>query len=60
MPKLKLRDSFKVFCNKHKFEINNPQLEIIDSLDHFLNFKKNFLNFFLKKKINFVFIYMEM
>ena len=50
MPKLKLQDSFKLFCKKHKFEINNPQLEIIDSLDHFLNFKKNFLNIFLKKK----------
>ena len=40
-----LRDSFIQFCKINKFEINNKQLEIINSLNKFINPKKNFFNF---------------
>ena len=59
MSKKNLQDSFIEFCKKNKFEINNPQIEIISLLDKFINSKKNILNRSLKQKINFVFIYLE-
>ena len=47
---MNLEDSFKQFCKQNKYEINSEQIEIIISLDKFLNDKKSFLNRFLKKK----------
>ena len=58
MSKKNLQDSFIEFCKQNKFEINNPQIEIISLLDKFINSKKNILNRSLKQKINFVFIYL--
>ena len=40
--------SFKEYCTKNKFEINNQQIEIVQLLNKFLNPKKNFLNIFFK------------
>ena len=42
-----LQNSFIEFCKTKKFEINSNQVKIINSLDKFLNPKKNFLSFFL-------------
>ena len=42
-----LQNSFIKFCKTKKFEINSNQVKIINSLDKFLNPKKNFLSFFL-------------
>ena len=50
MKAMNLEDSFKQFCKQNKYEINSEQIEIIISLDKFLNDKKSFLNRFLKKK----------
>jgi cell division protein ZapE len=50
MLKLNFQDSFKEFCKNKKFEINNQQLEILESLEKFINPKKIFLNIFFKKK----------
>ncbi len=44
-----LQNSFKEFCHKKKFEINNKQIEILKSLEKFLFNKKNIFNFFSKK-----------
>ena len=49
MRKLNFQDSFKEFCKKNKYEENEQQLEIIDLLNRFLNFKDTFLNRFFKK-----------
>ena len=43
MHKISLQNSFKEFCKKNKFEINNPQIEIISLLDKFINSKKTIL-----------------
>jgi cell division protein ZapE len=45
-----LRNSFIEFCKTNKFEINNNQVEIIKSLDNFLNSKFFLLNYFLNYK----------
>ena len=51
MPKQSLQDSFKEFCKRNKFEVNNEQIEIINSLDKFLNQKSSLLgNLFKRKK----------
>ena len=50
MSKKNLQDSFIEFCKKNKFEINNPQIEIISLLDKFINSKKNILNRIFKTK----------
>ena len=50
MSKQSLQDSFKEFCKINKFEINNNQVEIINSLDNFLNAKIFFLNYLLNSK----------
>jgi cell division protein ZapE len=55
MAKLNLQDSFEEFCRQKKFDINNQQIEIINLLDKFLNYKKNFFSKFLKKKENLCF-----
>ena len=47
MPNYSLQNSFIEFCKKKKFEINNNQVKIINSLDEFLNPKKNLISFFL-------------
>jgi cell division protein ZapE len=44
-----LQNSFKEFCHKKKFEINNKQIEILKSLEKFLFNEKNIFNFFSKK-----------
>tara|TARA_B100001057_G_scaffold310841_1_gene310930 strand:+ start:1122 stop:2159 length:1038 start_codon:yes stop_codon:yes gene_type:complete len=44
------QDSFKEFCEQNKFEVNKQQLEIINLLDKFLNYKQTFLSLFFKKK----------
>jgi hypothetical protein len=59
MSKMNLQDSFKNFCAQNKFEINTEQINTINLLDTFINKKETFLSRFLKKKKNFVFIYME-
>ena len=46
MRKNSLENSFREFCNSHKFEINNKQLEIVKSLEDFLNKKKKLISFF--------------
>ena len=42
MSKLNLQDSFIEFCKKNKFEINNPQIEIIFYWINLLILKKIF------------------
>jgi cell division protein ZapE len=51
MSKSNLLDSFKEFCKKNKFEINNQQIKIVNSFDNFLSPKKTFFgNFFKTQK----------
>jgi cell division protein ZapE len=50
MSKLNLQDSFIEFCNKNSFEKNNRQIEIVGSLEKFLNPKKNFFKNLFKNK----------
>ena len=45
-----LQNSFKEFCKINKFEINKNQVEIINSLDNFLNSKNFFFDYFFKSK----------
>ena len=47
---MNLQDSFRDFCEKNNFEINEQQTKIISLLDTFLNNKKTFLSKFFKKK----------
>ena len=46
MFKNSLQNSFVEFCHSNKFEINNKQIEIVKSLEDFLNTKKKLINFF--------------
>ena len=46
MFKNSLQNSFIEFCHSNKFEINNKQIEIVKSLEDFLNTKKKLINFF--------------
>ena len=50
MLKMNLQDSFKEFCEKKKFEINESQIEIINLLDKFLIHKQPFLSRLFKKR----------
>jgi len=50
MSKILLQNSFKEFCEQNKFEVNKQQVEIINLLDKFLNYKQTFLSLFFKKK----------
>ena len=50
-----LQNSFLEFCKKNKFEINNKQIEIINSFNKFINSKKTFLNYFFKTTNNMCF-----
>jgi len=50
MQKYNLLNSFKEFCNKNKFEINEKQVKIINLLSKFINPKNNFLTYFLNRK----------
>ena len=50
MSKLSLQDSFKEFCKKNSFEINNQQIEIVKLLDKFINPRKTFLSNFIRNK----------
>ena len=47
---MNLQNSFEEFCIQNKFEINKQQIEIINSLDKFLNFRESFLSLIFKKK----------
>ena len=55
MSNLNLQNSFKEFCKKNKFDINNQQIEIIHLLDKFFNVRKNFFSNFFKTKQNLCF-----
>ena len=46
MFKNSLQNSFIEFCRSNKFEINNKQVEIVKSLEDFLNTKKKLISFF--------------
>ena len=46
MFKNSLQNSFREFCHNNKYEINNKQIEIVKSLENFLNTKKKLINFF--------------
>ena len=46
MFKNSLQNSFIEFCHNNKFEINNKQIEIVKSLEDFLNTNKKFISFF--------------
>ena len=48
MSKFSLQDSFREFCKKNSFEINDQQIEIVNLLDKFINPKKTFFNNFFK------------
>ena len=50
MSKIFLQDSFKEFCEMNKFEINEQQVKIINSLEKFLDNKETILSRFIKKK----------
>ena len=51
MKKYNLQNSFKEFCKKNKFEINNEQIKVINLLNKFIYHKKNFFtNFFNSQK----------
>ena len=43
-----LQNSFKEFCKKKNFEINNKQLEIVKNLETFIYPRKKLFNFFSK------------
>ena len=55
MSKIYLQDSFKEFCEINKFDINAQQIEIIYSLEKFLNHKETILSRFFKKEEKFCF-----
>jgi cell division protein ZapE len=55
MSKINLQDSFIEFCDKNLFEKNNQQIEIVNSLDKFLNPKKIFFKNLLKSRDKFCF-----
>ena len=50
MSKKNFKDSFQEFCKQNRFEVNTQQIEIINSLDSFFNYKKTFLSSLFKKK----------
>ena len=50
MQKYNLQNSFKEFCNKNNFEINDKQVKIINLFNKFINPKKNFLTYFFNSK----------
>ena len=50
MLKSNLQSSFEEFCKNKKFEINDEQLIIIDSIEKFINPKKTFLKNFFNKR----------
>ena len=52
---MNLQNSFKGFCRHNKFEINEQQIQIINSLDRFLNDKETILSLIFKKKKKFCF-----
>ncbi len=50
MRKISLKNSFIENCKKKKFEKNDNQIEVIESLSDFIQNKENFLSFFSKSK----------
>ena len=55
MSKIFLQDSFKEFCEINKFEVNDQQVKIINSLEKFLNNRETILSRFIKKQERFCF-----
>ena len=47
---LDLETSFKKFCRKNKLEINKNQIEILKSLEKFIDPENKLINFFKKKE----------
>ena len=45
-----LENSYIEFCKKNKFEINNQQIDIINSLSNYINQKKEVLSFLFPQK----------
>ena len=56
MSKIFLQDSFKEFCEMNKFEINEQQVKIINSLEKFLDNKETILSRLIKKKTKTLFL----
>ncbi len=52
-----LQYTFKEFCKKNKFELNNKQLEIVKNLEKFFYPKNKIINFFLKNKKKCFYLY---
>ena len=50
MPSKILQNSFIEFCKTNNFEINEKQINIINSISKFLNSKTNLVDFFIKKR----------
>ena len=48
MLKLNLQDSFKEFCKKNKFEINNEQVQVIELISKFLKSDRSFIRVIFK------------
>ena len=57
MFKNSLQNSFIEFCHSNKFEINNKQIEIVKSLEDFLNTKKKLISFFSQTDKNCFYLY---
>ena len=50
MPSKILQNSFIEFCKTNNFEINEKQINILNSISKFLNSKTNLVDFFIKKR----------
>ena len=50
MKNFRFKESFLNFCEDNKFEKNDSQIEVVNLLSDFIRPKKNFVNFFFKKK----------
>ena len=50
MLKINLQDSFKEFCKQNKYEVNKQQIEVVISLEEFLNYRKKILSRLFKKE----------
>ncbi len=50
MLEMNLQNSFKVFCEQNKFEVNSQQIKIINLLDSFFKDEKKIFSRFFKKK----------
>ena len=58
MIKINFKKKFEDFCKSKKYEKNEKQFEIVNSLEKFLKIKTKSLLFFKIEILNLVFIYM--